>query len=337
MKITVPHFVRLLEFRRDLPFPKTVTIDTTNFCNLKCSMCAHKEMQREQGRMEWGLYTKIIDEIAAKAPDTRVLLAFFGEPLLLRKHDEGREDLRSIDSMIRYAKDAGCEDVAINTNGVLLDSEMAHRLTGAGLDRMYVGIDATTSETYDKVRVGGVYSEVVANVRNFLELQQKQPGNRRCYVQVQFIEMDENAHELEGFIKLWKGSGADIKVRKKVTWTGMVDAVSGGAEKGDRHLCYWAMNTLAITHVGDVTMCSADPEARFVAGNVREQSLEEVWTGRMKELRQQHRRGEWGALPFPCNDCDDWSVSFDDEYEIELGIEGLRRLIGLVRRKLGRQ
>ena len=32
-------------------FPKVVLIDTISYCNLKCSMCVHKEMKRKKGIM----------------------------------------------------------------------------------------------------------------------------------------------------------------------------------------------------------------------------------------------------------------------------------------------
>ena len=44
-------------------FPSTIVIELTNYCNLKCSMCAHEYMTRKRGRMDKQLAMKIIDEI----------------------------------------------------------------------------------------------------------------------------------------------------------------------------------------------------------------------------------------------------------------------------------
>lgn len=35
-----------------LDFPRTVLIDTVSCCNLKCSMCVHKDMKRKKGFMD---------------------------------------------------------------------------------------------------------------------------------------------------------------------------------------------------------------------------------------------------------------------------------------------
>jgi hypothetical protein len=32
-------------------FPKVVLIDTISYCNLKCSMCVHKDMKRKKGTL----------------------------------------------------------------------------------------------------------------------------------------------------------------------------------------------------------------------------------------------------------------------------------------------
>lgn len=34
-------------------FPSVVLIDNISYCNLKCSMCFHKNMKRKAGIMEW--------------------------------------------------------------------------------------------------------------------------------------------------------------------------------------------------------------------------------------------------------------------------------------------
>lgn len=63
-------------------FPAVVLLDTTSFCNMKCSMCVHQFMQRPKGFMPWELFTKIVDEIAVERTDARVWMVFFGDPFV---------------------------------------------------------------------------------------------------------------------------------------------------------------------------------------------------------------------------------------------------------------
>src|SRR5512142_1179908 len=117
-------------------FPKVILIDNFNGCNLKCSICDHHNMTRERKRMPLSLYIKIIDEIAEKSPGSRVWEIFFGDPFLCYAMHE----------RIRYAKDKGLKDVVLTTNGLAMTKERAERFIEAGLDWIYVGVDAYSKE-----------------------------------------------------------------------------------------------------------------------------------------------------------------------------------------------
>ena len=292
-----------IDMDNDLDFPRTILVDTVSFCNLKCSMCPHVNMTRKKGRMDWALFTRIIDEIAAHSPNSRVWLVFFGEPLILKKTKP------SIFDMIRYCKHKGLSDVVLNSNGNLLDHDSSRKLLEAGLDEIYIGLDAFSADTYEKVRVGGNYHKTVENVLGFVDTL-KEKGLKNYPIYVQFVEMDSNRGEREAFEEFWTSKGVSVKVRKKLTWGGLIEA--GDRATTNRHKCYWAMDTISITDQGDVTLCAADPDARYVAGNIREQSISSIWEGRLRDLRTLHREGLWDKLPYPCNTCSDWSVSYED-------------------------
>lgn len=284
-------------------FPKTVAIDTCSHCNFKCIMCPHENMERKKGRMEFDLFKKIVDEIGLKAPKTNVWMVFFGEALILKNAKP------SIYEMISYAKSVGLKKILLNTNAALLDSEAASKIIEAGVDEIYIGIDASEESTYESIRVGGKYADVIGNINGFLRINKKM-GNK-VKVQIQFIQMDENEGQVEPFKKYWLSRGVNVKIRKKVSWGGLVSAQE--LETGmERHECYWAMDVMAIIHNGDVVTCPADPEGRYVSGNVKDHSLSDVWNGQMKVLRQMQANQQWHELPAPCNDCLDWQVSYED-------------------------
>lgn len=285
-------------------FPNTVLIDTVSFCNLRCSMCAHKDMKRKKGIMEWSLFKKIIDEIAKVDKNTRVWMAFFGESLVLKRTKP------SIFEMILYAKSAGLKNVFLNSNGCLLDKESSEKLIASGLDEIYIGIDAFSEETYNKTRVGGIYTQVVHNVLDLIDVKKKK-GAKNFKIHVQFVEMEENAKERDAFINYWISKGVDVKIRQKLSWAGLVDNASNN-DLGNRHMCYWMMNSMSITDAGDVAICAADPEARFIAGDIGKQSIKKIWNGNLKNLREFHEKEEWDKLPYPCNECNDWKISYAD-------------------------
>ncbi len=288
-------------------FPKVVLIDTVSYCNLKCSMCVHHTMTRKRGVMPWGLFTKIVDEIADTDPNVRVWMVFFGEALILKRTRP------SIFDMIAYAKGKGLTDVVLNSNMNLLDGVSAKKLVRSGLDAIYIGIDAFKPETYAKLRVGGSYDRVVAQTKQLLELRGEM-GSRTPEVFVQFVEMDINRNEKEEFISFWSSLGANVKIRPKVSWGGMIEAPNLVLGREDRWPCYWAMRTMSITDRGLAVTCAVDLDALYVAGDVNDGTIRGIWNGPLKELRRLHLEGRYDELPGICRDCRDWQSARADYY-----------------------
>lgn len=293
-------------------FPRVVLIDTVSYCNLRCSMCVHKEMTREKGIIRWPLFTKIVDEIAATDKDVRVWMVFFGDPFILKGTTP------SIFDMVAYAKGRGLTDVVLNSNGNLMDEAAARKLIASGLDAIYFGVDAATPETYAKLRVGGDYQKAVNNIRTLIDLE-KSLGSPTPTVVVQFVEMEENAHEKEAFIAFWNAAGAQVKIRPKVSWSGMIEAPNLVLGNEDRWPCHWAMQTMSISDQGKVVTCAVDLDARFVAGDITTQTLKEVWTGELRRLRELHLAGAFAQLPPNCRDCRDWQSARSDYYVTSCG------------------
>lgn len=290
-------------------FPKTVLIDTISYCNLRCSMCVHKEMKRKKGIMAWDLFTKIIDEIAEENKDARVWMVFFGEALILKKRKP------TIFDMITYAKSKGLTDVVLNSNANLMDEDASRELISSGLDAIYIGIDAFKPETYAKIRVGGNYGKTVQNTINLMNLK-KLTHSKKPEIFVQFVEMDMNQDEKKDFIEFWKKQGAIVKIRPKVSWAGQIDAPNLLLDNKDRWPCHWAMQTVSITDTGKVVTCAVDLDAKFIAGDVNEQSLKKIWNGELKELRRLHTTKFFESLPDHCRNCKDWQSARADYYLI---------------------
>jgi len=283
-------------------FPAVILIDNCSACNLRCSMCDHKSIRkyRKIQIMDFEIYKRLIDEIAQDRPDARVWEIFFGDPFLCRGMPE----------RIAYAKQAGLLDVVLNTNGVLMTPDKAKAVILAGLDSMYVGIDAATDETYNKIRIGGDFEKAVQNALSYRDLLEKY-GNGKQRLFVQFVVSDINEHEVNVFRAFWVDQGVTVKIRPKVSWAGLVKAnnLRSNAEV-DRKQCYWLMRTMSICADGRVALCAVDLHCRVPCGDVREKSLKELWQGRLKELRAMHNESRWNELPEICRNCMDWQSGY---------------------------
>jgi radical SAM protein with 4Fe4S-binding SPASM domain len=120
--------------------------------------------------------------------------------------------------------------------------------------------------------------------------------------------MDENEHEVEAFRRYWTQRGAHVKIREKLSWTGFVPAANLTRDYSQRIACPWVNNTCAIHWNGDVVACAVDNEGGFIAGNVNEQSIAEIWRGPLRKLRATHRKHVWDDLPALCQACLDWQA-----------------------------
>ncbi len=284
-------------------FPKVVLIDNTNACNLRCSMCDHKNMRqyRKVQVMAMDLYRKIIDEIALENPTARIWQIFFGDPFLCKDMDE----------RIRYAKDKGLTDVVLNTNGLLMTRERALPLIEAGLDAIYVGIDAARADTYEKIRVGGDFQKVVDNVLTYRDLL-KTAGRQGQQLFVQFVVSDINEAQVDMFKEFWEKHGVAVKIRPKVSWAGLVEAANLQANSNlVRRPCYWLMRTINICADGRVALCSVDVHCRVPCGNVAEESIKTLWQkGLLQHYRRMHLENRFHELPDMCRNCADWQSGY---------------------------
>ena len=278
-------------------FPKQVIIETTAFCNQKCIHCAHKSLKRKKGNMSMLLYKKIIDEIALEAPNTEVWMAYYGEALLLKYR---------LFYMIHYAKKNGLTNVVLNTNAMLLNREMSEMLIDSGLDRFIISMDGFTKETYEKIRVGGVYEDVLANALRFLEILKARETAKPLF-EMQFSVMEENEHEVQAFNQFWKSKGVNVKNRPKASWAGRIEAKNLDPSKV-RVPCKWALNHGAILWDGRFVACGVDSEGLFIAGNVKESTIDEIWNTTHKNFRQVHLEKRWKELPEVCKNCLDWQT-----------------------------
>ena len=279
-------------------FPSTIVLDTGNYCNLRCSMCARQVMTRKSGRMEKKIFEKIVDEISMVNKNTRIYMNFYGEPLTIKK--------LGLYEMIAYAKKKQIQEVLINTNANLLDEDCIKHLIDSGLDEIHIGIDACTSETYDKIRVKGDFNKVVRNTKKAIEIV-RDSSNGKPKIVIQFIEMEENISEKDTFIEYWKKNDAIVMVRPKVSWMGAIKA--DNLTQTDRQPCNWITDICAIHWNGNVALCGCDYDGQFIAGNVNDESLQSIWQGKLKEIRAMHKQGTYNDLPPICRDCKDWQAT----------------------------
>lgn len=132
-----------------------VLLEVTRRCNLCCRFCFADGGSAEEDPTAEALESAITDIVKTCGP---VLLQLSGgEPTL-------RDDLPRL---VRFAKDAGCSWVQLNTNGLRLarDPDYAARLAEAGLDIVFLQFDGTNDAIYETLRGAPLLKEKSEAIR----------------------------------------------------------------------------------------------------------------------------------------------------------------------------
>ncbi len=281
-------------------FPLNLDIESTNACDLRCIMCTRNFMTEKIGSISWDLYKKVVDE----ASDYRLpalKLNFRGEPLL---HPD-------LPKLVKYAKDKGVLEVQFNTNGLSLTEKKSEELIKAGLDRIIFSVDGATKGTYEGIRTGSNFERVVGNIKRFVEIRNR-VGLKRPVVRAQMVKMEENKHEVEQFLNMWR----DVVNRVAITSQREPYIKGKGSPKKLEHFpCHQVWQRLVVWWTGEVFMCCGDWHGEYPLGDAKKDSLHDLWHGKKYDfVRKLHSAGKLEDLPI-CARCEVNTPQFDGELD----------------------
>lgn len=273
-------------------FPLHLDIETSNTCNLRCSMCQIPFGKMNPGYMNMDLYMKILDEVKNNYLPS-VKFNFRGEPLM---HPD-------IVDFVRLAKEAGILEVQFNSNGSLLTDEISKGLIEAGLSRIKFSVDGVTPAVYNSIRKGTSYEITIPKILRFIEIRNSL-GKKLPSVQVQMVYMSTNSREASDYIKFWEDKVNRIgfsRYRSGSNKTGESGRVSG---MGKRVPCSQLYQRMVILWDGTVLMCCGDHHMRSPLGNVSTGSISGIWKGEKLSLyRKLHEEGKYDDVP-ACIGCE---------------------------------
>ena len=271
--------------------PPTLQVEPTRFCNINSVSCGQHKIARPVGNMDFNLFRKITDN-AARIGVKRVGLCLFGEPLM---HPE-------IVDMIRYIKS---RDMAfhLTTDGALLTAPLSYAILRSGVtsaDYVTISMLGFSEAVHEMVRKGINHRQVLENVEGFLE-QRKVLGINGPVTQTVFQSIPENDHELQTFLDYW-GKVADHSIDGAAAAHTFGDGGSASRPKARRCVQLW--ERMAVFWNGDVPFCGADRDGRHIIGNLRDQSIEEIWQSKeLLEIKKLHKAGQFNKIP-TCQYCD---------------------------------
>lgn len=279
-----------------LATPMVLFVDPSSACNFKCKFCPNgdekliRETGRWQGPMSMDVYRKVIDDLKA-----------FDEPLkVLRLYKEGEPFLnKNFAEMIAYAKKAGiAHSIDTTTNGYLLEPERIKPVLDAGIDRINISVDGLSDEQF--LEFTGVkvnFDKYVDNIRKMYEMR----GS--CEICIKIAGDFLSDEDKEKFYRVF-GDYADRIFIENIApcWPEFdveerlgVDMNMGiyNQPLSEVNTCPYIFYSMAVNSDGSVSLCFLDWARRLLIGDVRKQSLKEIWNGEaIFEHRREHLLGK---------------------------------------------
>jgi radical SAM protein with 4Fe4S-binding SPASM domain len=302
--------------------PISIQVDPTSLCNFRCSFCPTgdpkliKASKRVQNFMDIEIYERILSDIGNFTRPLNVLRLYKdGEPLL---HPE-------FVKMVALAKKLeNIKRVETTTNGSKLTRDKIDQVLNAGIDRIVISIEGVTENKY--LQFAKVKIDFALFVDNLTYL-----FNRRgkCKVHIKTVSQNLGEGEKDIFMNTFGPISDRIFIENIVeSWPGFeIDQKDNASLKENaignkvdrKRICPYLFYTLSINSDGTVSPCCVDWNRKLIIGNIKHQTIQEIWLGEdLQALRQKHIKSGRKSVE-QCSGCGqlDYCVSenLDDSTE----------------------
>ncbi len=275
-----------------IPLSNEIRIEVTTKCNYKCIICPREKLTRESETMSLDLFKFIFDKINSETPQYNTLtFPGFGEPFLDK----------SLDDKISYAKKHDFT-ILILTNGSLLSVDRFKRLEDIGVDSIRVSIYGENPESYGTVhgvKNGDIFYRIKENLTEISTIRKA----TKLLLTYNVVE-GYNQSVLDSWIDYWKDKVDLLEVWRPHNW---VDGRNyRNLQTAKLETCGRPFNTpLQVQVDGTVNMCCFDYNGQLLLGDLKTQSLKEIFTSEMyKKIVQCHSTGIFEESGLICSNCD---------------------------------
>ncbi len=299
-------------------------------CNFKCEYCIFKLSREQRGFvsdriiMDLDFYKTCINDMLEFPSKVKVLrFVGIGEPLLHK----------DIARMVEYAVEKNIANVVeIITNASLLTPKLSDDLIRAGLSRLVVSIQGTSSEKYFEMSDVDIdFDAFLANLKYFYSHKQ----NTHVYIKIVdsalFDKEDEQKfYDLFGDICDTIGIEHLVPIHAVVNLDGMVKdlgiaTTQFGLPVTDVQVCPQPFFTMQINPDEKVVPCFSF-EYPEIMGNCHRQTVANIWNGeRFQEFRRMHLSGTRDVCK-TCAECNIMKYRMFPEDDLSQDTERLKEL-----------
>jgi MoaA/NifB/PqqE/SkfB family radical SAM enzyme len=302
--LTPEYFARKTQ---NIPFPRRIRIEPTNFCNIRCRICpTHDVPIEKKGFMSMSLFERIMDDlerIKSRAP-FYVTLYIGGEPLMHKQ----------ICDMISCASSRG-HYTHLNTNCMLLTEDMSEKLIRSGLDLIMFSFDDEKPRVVEEMRKGADYDRMFGNIKTFADVRGKLNASKPEMVVTALKipkrkdkdSLNKKPRMSHDFVNRFKGMPVKILPNWAHHWASDFVAVAGemvGMEPlGPYYPCKMLWGETSVRWDGTVIPCCYDLRGEQPLGIFPDKGLDDIWNSdEYVNLREAHISGRIMEVPL-CRGC----------------------------------
>ncbi len=175
-----------------------VRMDTTNYCNLRCSMCPMRLSDGDPERKWHHMNREVFERISAEVfPIARTVGISCGAEPLANPGFMGH---------LRALYKSGVPYREMVTNGTLLTGELIREILEYPPTSLFVSVDGASPETHGRIRDGADLDHITGMLRELTRLK----GKRRFpMIGLSTTLQRENYRELQGIVSLASEVSAD--------------------------------------------------------------------------------------------------------------------------------
>jgi radical SAM protein with 4Fe4S-binding SPASM domain len=258
-----------------------------------------------RGPMEIDVVTKVVQDLI-RFDDALIVLGGFGEPL---RHPAFLEVLAALRSA--RLNGSGLYGLAVRTAGVDLSDECIDAIVGHQVDVLNVTLDAWTPELYCQLHAPGAsvsadLGAVLRRLDRLAEMRQSH-GSAQPIVLPELTKTRSNVHELDDFHDGWLRRVGAVAISGCGDYAGQWEDHSViQMAPSPRLACRRLRSRCVVLADGRVTTCDQDFKGVQVVGDLRDQSMAEIWTGDAMNIIRKHHRNNESASAVLCGSCKEW-------------------------------
>ena len=181
-----------------VPHPVNLNLESTLGCNLECVMCGSHLSGVTKLRRSMGadLLARIEKEVAPGVGEVSLTVA--GEPFLTPR----------LPQFVAMVERSGAQ-LSLNSNGTLLkDTRLLRRVMRRSAVIRF-SVDGASKATYESIRVGADFGEVVRNIRMVVGIRNQLRRRDRPRLVMCAVLMHRNVHELDALVRMAHELGLD--------------------------------------------------------------------------------------------------------------------------------